>query len=937
MKLTPVTDPSVLKELETAPKLKRVTDPATLRALEGGTGKPPANWVPPKNDPYLKPPAKIGPSGEYLYDADNPPHDDNAFVAERQTVGGVEYQRNRTNGIITGPDGRAVDDPQVLQAFGKTRPTKAAQRALDAEAPATGEYFDEFGRSLARGAANTVGGALKGAALAQTADPATVAEIETGIADVRSMPYEQAEAFRQSIKDRVKAMNLNPLAAVNYEAALRAKWRGDDATAERYLATARSYAQTGAVKDQPLYEAGQSLTEAVAEDFPQDPRFKDSWTSAIGEGAGSTLPFLPLGVAGMPAASGVGALASGAEGYDEARRDIEGGQYRDDRGGLYNAGYGAAAENVARQAGQVSMAPGLSEAVPIELLLDQTVGRIPFFATPAGANMWQRGKKALYRVGSQVLAEGGQEGFQTWANNVINQIMVDPSQSDWEGVAEAAAVGAIVGGALQTSIEAGGAAGNLVSRGEPQPPPPPSGTGAPPPQPQTVNRAGKADAQRPVQRLSDVLPPGTPDPFRDAPPEGAAPWAPGAGPLRGDAAPPAAQPNLRPATPAEVRALDGEGTRVKPVRTVESEADLEAARLQVNAEPTEAQAAAGNYKKGHVRLQGFDIAVENPKGSTRRGKDPDGNEWESPPMPGDYGYIKGATASDGDKLDVLIGPDPKSQTVFVIDQNDLNTGEYDEAKVVMGAADADEAVTLYSGGFSDGRAEDRIGAVTQLTMDEFRSWVKSGDTRRPIGKKYQPARRSAPSLRPATPEEVKAIEAAPAETPSPDRAFDSYINTRKPLTPEAFARHAGISATEAGKALQKAAMAGRITQGRNGEWRRKRSFATPPNFLDWVSQWGVRDDGGELRGLDLPRMGRFGPVIRANGLSLDDLRERMIEDGFLDDRGWGSDRQQETTVADVLDVFDRHMSGKPVYSVYDKAEADENSQTRSAERQNTDW
>ena len=60
-------------------------------------------------------------------------------------------------------------------------------------------------------------------------------------------------------------------------------------------------------------------------------------------------------------------------------------------------------------------------------------------------------------------------------------------------------------------------------------------------------------------------------------------------------------------------------------------------------------------------------------------------------MAGDYGYIKGVTASDGDKLDVLIGPDPTSQTVFVIDQNDLKTGAYDEAKVVMGAANAEEA------------------------------------------------------------------------------------------------------------------------------------------------------------------------------------------------------------------------------------------------------
>ena len=36
-------------------------------------------------------------------------------------------------------------------------------------------------------------------------------------------------------------------------------------------------------------------------------------------------------------------------------------------------------------------------------------------------------------------------------------------------------------------------------------------------------------------------------------------------------------------------------------------------------EPTDAQKEAGNYKKGHVRLNGLDISIENPQGSTRSG------------------------------------------------------------------------------------------------------------------------------------------------------------------------------------------------------------------------------------------------------------------------------------------------------------------------------
>jgi len=55
-------------------------------------------------------------------------------------------------------------------------------------------------------------------------------------------------------------------------------------------------------------------------------------------------------------------------------------------------------------------------------------------------------------------------------------------------------------------------------------------------------------------------------------------------------------------------------------------------------EPTEAQKEAGNYKKGNVNVQGFDIAIENPAGSKRR------PEW--PTLKQHYGYIKRTVGAD---------------------------------------------------------------------------------------------------------------------------------------------------------------------------------------------------------------------------------------------------------------------------------------------------
>ena len=63
-------------------------------------------------------------------------------------------------------------------------------------------------------------------------------------------------------------------------------------------------------------------------------------------------------------------------------------------------------------------------------------------------------------------------------------------------------------------------------------------------------------------------------------------------------------------------------------------------------EPTRAQKEAGNYKLGHLSLHGFDISIENPKGSERKGTDRDGKEW-SVEMAHHYGYIRSFTPSRG--------------------------------------------------------------------------------------------------------------------------------------------------------------------------------------------------------------------------------------------------------------------------------------------------
>ncbi|WP_419465331.1 LPD38 domain-containing protein [Aeromonas caviae] len=193
-----------------------------------------------------------------------------------------------------------------------------------------------------------------------------------------------------------------------------------------------------------------------------------------------------------------------------------------------------------------------------------------------------------------------------------------------------------------------------------------------------------------------------------------------------------------------VKAIPGKGglvvstTSVAKVRqlttpaTSEPVRQIEAARAEIAPEPTEAQKEAGNYKKGHIKQQGLDIALENPKGSTRSGTAQDGKAWQST-MTHDYGYIKRTLGADGDHVDVFIGDKPDSETVYVVDQVDPITGKFDEHKVMMGFSDEQAAREGYLGNYEAGWKG--LGAIKAMPVESFKRWVKEGDTTKPVVKK----------------------------------------------------------------------------------------------------------------------------------------------------------------------------------------------------------
>gem|GEM_PF-5313572 len=161
----------------------------------------------------------------------------------------------------------------------------------------------------------------------------------------------------------------------------------------------------------------------------------------------------------------------------------------------------------------------------------------------------------------------------------------------------------------------------------------------------------------------------------------------------------------------------------KTAEAAEGTADAIAkAEAEVDTSPTDAQKEAGNYRKGHVRIDGYDITIENPKGSERSGTDAKGNRWTSK-MNNTYGYIRGTEGVDGDHIDVFLSDDPTTGDVFVVDQVNPDNGEFDEHKVMYGFPDMESAKKAYLSNYSKGWKG--LGNITPVSKEEFRKWIES--------------------------------------------------------------------------------------------------------------------------------------------------------------------------------------------------------------------
>lgn len=322
---------------------------------------------------------------------------------------------------------------------------------------------------------------------------------------------------------------------------------------------------------------------------------------------------------------------------------------------------------------------------------------------------------------------------------------------------------------------------------------------------------------------------------------------------------------------------------------------------QETAAPTPAQAEAGNYKKGKIQAHGLDISIETPKGATRSGTDPDGNEW-AVTMPTDYGYIRRTEGADGEHLDVYIGDAPQSPQVFVVDQRNLD-GSFDEHKVMLGFPDQSSAISTYTQAFSDGRGADRIAGIKAMSIADFKDWAKNGKTTMPV-----------------SPQAIFEAGAIPLDSPKLASmtlpALERYTNNVRKIATEAD-RLDYLQAMEqivAARRVQSAtplppsmpAAPAKLTRAQMVAEKRKLNYLPQGRHLaKWIADnGGVEDSGGDLASAGMrewhkgqafqrrlvrekantdPNM--FTASRKAGyGYSLDDWAERAWEHGFFPTR-----------------------------------------------------
>lgn len=126
---------------------------------------------------------------------------------------------------------------------------------------------------------------------------------------------------------------------------------------------------------------------------------------------------------------------------------------------------------------------------------------------------------------------------------------------------------------------------------------------------------------------------------------------------------------------------------------------------------------------GQRKVCGMTVLVENPSGTWRRGKN-----WATK-MRHDYGEIQGSMGTDGDPVDVYVGPIANPENVYIVHQNHAmgaKKGQYDEDKVMLGFASAAKAKKAYMQHYDSPHF---FRSMTEMPLKQFKQMIFRKDSK----------------------------------------------------------------------------------------------------------------------------------------------------------------------------------------------------------------
>lgn len=121
-----------------------------------------------------------------------------------------------------------------------------------------------------------------------------------------------------------------------------------------------------------------------------------------------------------------------------------------------------------------------------------------------------------------------------------------------------------------------------------------------------------------------------------------------------------------------------------------------------------------------VQAFGLTVHIDRHAGTVFEGKGPSGRPYRVVQRD-DYGYLPGVQGDDGQDWDVYLGPHQDSGRVYVVTQNKIDDGSYDEQKGMLGYASREAAEECY-------RAHTHprmFGGIGEMALSDLHAQLKA--------------------------------------------------------------------------------------------------------------------------------------------------------------------------------------------------------------------